>query len=92
MADKKDFAGKLKNREMPAAPSEKKRYNYREIGLNGRKKALNTFSIDPEIEDKIFRDSYWNRKKRSSLVNEILKAYYQGKDFEEIPPEAYKTK
>lgn len=91
MAEKNDLTSKLRNREMPVTPTGKK-YNYRKIGLNGRNKALNTFSIDPEIEDKLFRDAYWNRNRRSTLVNDILREYYKDKDFDEIPPEAYKTK
>ncbi|WP_026461228.1 hypothetical protein [Adhaeribacter aquaticus] len=82
--DENDFSAHL---VMKNKPVEGNTHNYRTTGDKGRRKTITGFSLDPMLEDKLERDSYWNRKAKSAIINDLLRAYYEGKNFDEIPPE-----
>ena len=43
--------------------------------------------IPADIHDKIQRQAFWSRAKKTEIINKILAQYYEEKDFMAIPNE-----
>lgn len=70
-------------------PSEAtKQYTYRKHNNKGQNRETVSYSIPPELADKIERMAYWERRDKSDIAEEIFTAYFKGKDWEPIPETA----
>lgn len=70
--------------ELEEVKQEKKRPNKKYQYRNG-KKEITSFTLDPEIIDKIERVSYHFGKNKSEVANSILHKFFDDKDFDPIP-------